>query len=88
MARSGEPVGTPGKGPLEPAMSRWEYGRGLDESTPCCKYRVFFNLQVIQITTHIKRFLKNRVKFKGTKTKWPIQKQTNLCIIASEYITC
>jgi len=41
MARSGEPVGTPGKGPLEPAMSRWEYGRGLDESTPCCNYRVF-----------------------------------------------
>lgn len=35
MARMGAPVGTPGKGPLEPAMSTWEYGRGVSESTPC-----------------------------------------------------
>lgn len=36
MARMGAPVGTPGKGPLDPAISMWEYGRGFSESTPCC----------------------------------------------------
>ena len=35
MAMMGAPVGTPGKGPDEPAMSRWEYGRGLSDSIPC-----------------------------------------------------
>lgn len=36
MVMTGAPVGTPGKGPLDPAMSMWEYGRGVLESTPCC----------------------------------------------------
>lgn len=36
MVMTGAPVGTPGKGPLDPAMSMWEYGRGASESTPCC----------------------------------------------------
>ena len=35
MVGIGAPVGTPGKGPEEPAMSRWTYGRGVAESTPC-----------------------------------------------------
>lgn len=36
MVMTGAPVGTPGKGPLDPAMSMWEYGSGAVESTPCC----------------------------------------------------
>lgn len=40
MARIGAPVGTPGNGPLDPAMSIWEYGRGLSESTPCFKTKI------------------------------------------------
>lgn len=36
IVMTGAPVGTPGKGPLDPAMSMWEYGRGASESTPCC----------------------------------------------------
>lgn len=34
-ATIGAPVGIPGNGPLDPAMSTWEYGNGCDESTPC-----------------------------------------------------
>ena len=33
----GAPVGIPGKGPEDPAISKWEYGNGLSESTPCRK---------------------------------------------------
>ena len=32
----GAPVGTPGKGPDDPAMSMCEYFRGWSESIPCC----------------------------------------------------
>jgi len=35
MATIGAPVGTPGKGPEEPAMSTWLYLMGLSESLPC-----------------------------------------------------
>ncbi len=31
----GLPVGIPGNGPEEPAMSIWEYARGFSEPRPC-----------------------------------------------------
>ncbi len=37
MATIGAPVGVPGKGPDEPAMSMCEYLSGASESMPCCK---------------------------------------------------
>ena len=36
-AEIGAPVGTPGNGPEDPAMSTWEYLIGWSESIPCWK---------------------------------------------------
>ena len=53
-ARMGAPVGTPGNGPLDPATSMWEYGRGFSESSPCCKrIKTFIVIYIFSHTTNL-----------------------------------
>lgn len=59
-ATMGAPVGIPGNGPEDPAISRWEYGNGLFESIPCWKriqkhkwWWSVKHLTVLFVTLHI-----------------------------------